>query len=190
MTTFPKARRDDAHSPSWLKAARAYYGDAFEAKKKTDLAAAMADWCEMDPDERGFVLAHLQYLGLQAQLGTQKMLRELRALFEEVGDEVIEALDGVVDAVEPEAEEADDADEIDEVIDEEVEEVEDNHGDDEAEPEARVLDPGEDTPIPDYEPEPRVMPVEAVAPELLRDTGGEPAPPDLPGLDESPSEDA
>ncbi len=184
MSKFPQARQAKTFTPAWMRSARAWYGSAFEPKKKGDLAEAMADWTEMDPAERGFVLAHLQYLGLQAQLGTQKMLRELRALFEEVGDEVIEALDGVVDAVEPEVEEADDADEIDEVIDD------DAGADGDGEPEARVLDPGEDTPIPDYEPEPRVMPVEAVAPELLRDTGGEPAPPDLPGLDESPSEDA
>ena len=93
MTTFPKARRDDAHSPSWLKAARAYYGDAFEAKKKTDLAAAMADWSDMDPDERGFVLAHLQYLNLLAQRDTHRLLLEIRASVEVIGDELIEAVE-------------------------------------------------------------------------------------------------
>ncbi len=93
MTTFPKAQRNDAHTPTWLKAARAYYGDAFEAKKKTDLAAAMADWCDMDPDERGFVLAHLQYLNLLAQRGTHRLLQELRASVEVIGDEVIEAVE-------------------------------------------------------------------------------------------------
>lgn len=93
MTTFPKARRNDAHSPSWLKAARAYYGDAFEAKKKTDLAAAMADWSDMDPDERGFVLAHLQYLNLLAQRDTHRLLLGIRASVEVIGDEVIEAVE-------------------------------------------------------------------------------------------------
>ena len=93
MTTFPKARRDDAHSPSWLRAARAYYGDAFEAKKKTDLAAAMADWSDMDPDERGFVLAHLQYLNLLAQRDTHRLLLEIRASVEVIGDELIEAVE-------------------------------------------------------------------------------------------------
>jgi len=93
MTTFPKAQRHDAHTPTWLKAARTYYGDAFETKKKTDLAAAMADWCDMDPDERGFVLAHLQYLNLLAQRDTHRLLQELRASVEVIGDEVIEAVE-------------------------------------------------------------------------------------------------
>ncbi len=93
MTTFPKAQRHEAHTPSWLKAARTYYGDAFETKKKTDLAAAMADWCDMDPDERGFVLAHLQYLNLLAQRDTHRLLLELRASVEVIGDEVIEAVE-------------------------------------------------------------------------------------------------
>jgi len=92
MTTFPKARRGD-HAPSWLKAARGYYGAAFEAKKKTDLAEAMADWSEMDSDERGFVLAHLQYLNLLAQRDIHRLLLELRASVEVIGDEVIEAVE-------------------------------------------------------------------------------------------------
>ena len=93
MSKFPQARQAKTFTPAWMRSARAWYGSAFEPKKKGDLAEAMADWTEMDPAERGFVLAHLQYLGLQAQLGTQKMLRELRVLFEEVGDEVIEAIE-------------------------------------------------------------------------------------------------
>ena len=93
MTTFPKAQQRDAHTPSWLKAARTYYGDAFETKKKTDLAAAMADWCDMDPDERGFVLAHLQYLNLLAQRDTHRLLQELRASVEVIGDDLIEAVE-------------------------------------------------------------------------------------------------
>ena len=183
MSKFPQARQAKTFTPAWMRSARTLYGAAFEPKKKGDLAESMADWSEMSEEERSFVQAHLQYVGLQAQLGTQKMLRELRALFEEVGDEVIEALEGVVEAVEPES------DEVGEV-------VEDDSGDrEDAEPEGRVLDPGEDTPIPGYEPEPRVMPIEAVAPDLLRDAGDEPAP-DLPGLaavvmeHEPPSEDA
>jgi len=160
MSKFPQAGKAKTFTPAWMKTARAWYGSAFEPKKKGDLAESMSDWSEMDPAERGFVLAHLQYLGLQAELGTQRMLRELRALFEEVGDEVLEALEGVADAVEPEDEgEADaDADGAEVVTDDGAE----------PEPEERRLELVEDTPILDYEPEPRVMPVEAVAPEMLR----------------------
>ena len=163
MSKFPQARQAKTFTPAWMRSARAWYGSAFEPKKKGDLAEAMADWTEMDPAERGFVLAHLQYLGLQAQLGTQKMLRELRALFEEVGDEVIEALEGLADAVEPEEEGEPDTDTDADVGDEVA-----DAGDAATEPEERRLELVEDTPIPGYEPEPRVMPVEAVAPEMLR----------------------
>ena len=164
MSKFPEARKAKTFTPAWMRSARALYGSAFEPKKKGDLAEAMADWTEMDPAERGFVLAHLQYLGLQAQLGTQKMLRELRALFEEVGDEVIEALEGVVDAVEPEGEAEAELDGGD--VHAEPDAVADASGG--GEPAGRRLELVEDTPIPGYEPEPRFMPIEAVAPEMLR----------------------
>ena len=93
MSKFPEARKAKTFTPAWMRSARALYGAAFEPKKKGDLAESMADWSEMSEEERSFVQAHLQYVGLQAQLGTQKILRELRALFEEVGDEVIEAIE-------------------------------------------------------------------------------------------------
>ena len=118
------------------------------------------------------------------------MLRELRALFEEVGDEVIEALEGVVDAVEPQEEGEVDAelDAGDEVVGDEV------VGDGGGEPQERRLELVGDTPIQDYGPEPRFMPVEAVAPEMLR--GADEADViDLPGLaaddtDDEPPEGA
>ena len=165
MSKFPQTRKS-ADSPAWFQAARAYYGDAFEPKKKADLAEAMSDWCEMDADERGFVLAHLQYLNLLAARGTQRLLRELRALVAELGDEVVVRLDGLADVVEP-----DDADEV----------LDDDAGGQE-ESEGRHLELVEDTPIPDYEPEPREMPVEAVAPEMLRDADEERVV-ELPGID-------
>ena len=167
MSKFPQTPKPTDRSPAWFQAARAFYGDAFEPKKKSDLVEAMSDWCEMDADERGFVLAHLQYLNLLAARGTQRMLRELRALVAELGDEVVEGLDGLADVVDPE-------DDVDEVID-------DDAGDDQ-QPEGRHLELVEDTPIPDYEPEPRKMPVEAVAPELLRDADEERVV-ELPGID-------
>ena len=169
MTTFPKARRGD-HAPSWLKAARGYYGAAFEAKKKTDLAEAMADWSEMDSDERGFVLAHLQYLNLLAQRDIHRLLLELRASVEVIGDEVIEAVE--LAGGEPD----------EELLEETGDEaIEDNVGD-EDKTGGRHLELVEDTPIPEYEPEPREMPVEAVAPEMLRDADEERVI-ELPGID-------
>jgi len=170
MSKFPQAQQAKTFTPAWMRRTRALYGAAFEPNKKGELAESMADWSEMSEEERSFVQAHLQYVGLQAQLGTQKMLRELRALFEEVGDEVIEALEGVVEAVEPEQEGEVEADVDEEVV-----------GDEGGDPQERRLELVEDTPIPGYEPEPRVMPVEAVAPEMLRGADGENVI-DLPGL--------
>ena len=167
MSKFPKAREASKSTPAWMRTTRALYGAAFETKKKGELAESMADWCEMSEEERSFVAAHLQYLGLQAQLGTQKMLRELRALFEDVGDEVLEAIEA---ALEERAEDEDDAGD-------EVPDVE--------QPEAPHLEL-----VDEVEGEPRHMPVEAVAPELLRDAQDEPSLDDYefeaPGLDDSP----
>jgi hypothetical protein len=170
MSKFPQARQAKTFTPAWMRSARAWYGSAFEPKKKGDLAEAMADWSEMDPAERGFVLAHLQYLGLQAQLGNQKMLRELRALFEEVGDEVIEAIEVAME--EQAGVEEEDADE-------------DAEGPELSGPHLELVDDGGEV-----EGEPRHMPVEAVAPELLRDGEDEPSLDDyefeVPGLDPEP----
>jgi len=170
MSKFPKAREASKFTPAWMRTTRALYGAAFETKKRGELAESMADWCEMSEEERSFVAAHLQYLGLQAQLGTQKMLRELRALFEEVGDEVIEAIEVALE--EQAAVEEEEADE-----DAEVAEPEGPH--------LELVDHAEET-----EGEPRHMPVEAVAPELLRDVEPELSLDDYefeaPGLDDPP----
>jgi hypothetical protein len=124
MPKFPKAQPRPDTTPTWLKAARTYYGGAFETNKKEDLAESMADWCEMDPDERGFVLAHLQYLNLLAQRGTQRLLAELKAMLEEIGDELIEVVEAAADELGEEGEEVE--------VDEDDEQVED--GEDEIEP--------------------------------------------------------
>ena len=187
MSKFPQAQQAKTFTPAWMRRTRALYGAAFEPNKKGDLAESMADWSEMSEEERSFVQAHLQYVGLQAQLGTQKMLRELRALFEEVGDEVIEALEGVVDAVEPQEEGEVDAELDDQVAGDEV--VGDEAvGEGGGEPQERRLELVEDTPIPGYEPEPRVMPIGAVAPEMLRDADEERTP-HLDGPDEVVDDD-
>ena len=169
MSKFPTAREASKSTPAWMRTTRALYGAAFETKKKGELAESMADWCEMSEEERSFVAAHLQYLGLQAQLGTQKMLRELRALFEEVGDEVIEAIEVALDEQAAVAEEEPDEDaDVPEVTGPQLELVDDDRGD----------------------VEPRHMPVEAVAPELLRDAEDEPSLDDYefeaPGLEPEP----
>ena len=169
MSKFPKAREASKSTPAWMRTTRALYGAAFEPRRKGELAESMADWCEMSEEERSFVAAHLQYLGLQAQLGTQKMLRELRALFEEVGDEVIEAIEVALE--ERAAAEDEDGDEDLEVAEADV-------------PHLELVDDAE------VEGEPRHMPVEAVAPELLRDAQDEPSLDDYefeaPGLDDPP----
>ena len=62
----------------------------------------MADWAELSEEEQSFALAHLQYLNLVAQAGTQRLLLQLRELLEEIEEGVGEALDDVeVDEPEP-----------------------------------------------------------------------------------------
>ena len=112
MTTFPKAKRS-GRIPSWLVAARSFYGQAFEPKRRDDLAEAMADWTEMSEAERSFVLAHLQYLGLLAERHTQRMLARLQAELARFGDDVVEALEA--------EDEPDDDEELDD--DEQADEV-------------------------------------------------------------------
>jgi len=119
MPRDPKARkRQDI--PPFLVAARGFYGEAFEPRRKSDLAESMADWAELTEDERSFALAHLQYLSLVAQAGTQRLLGAVLEVLEEIEDGVGEALEG--QAVEPEV----DGSEIDEFeLDEEPEHIED-----------------------------------------------------------------
>jgi hypothetical protein len=93
MPRDPKARkRQDI--PPFLVAARGFYGEAFEARRKSDLAESMADWADLTEDERSFALAHLQYLNLVAQAGTQRLLGAVLEVLEEIEDDVGEALEG------------------------------------------------------------------------------------------------
>ena len=87
---MPKNKPTD---PAFLAAARAFYGPAFAARTKNDLAAAMADWSEMDEDEQRFAVAHLHYLHLQAEAGTQRLLRRMIDVLEEVADSLADALE-------------------------------------------------------------------------------------------------
>ena len=87
---MPKNKPTD---PAFLAAARAFYGPAFAARTKNDLAAAMADWSEMDEDEQRFAVAHLHYLHLQAEAGTQRLLRRMIDVLDEVAESLAEALE-------------------------------------------------------------------------------------------------
>ncbi len=100
--------RPDA-TPSFLSVAKAFYGPAFSPRRKSELAEAMADWAELTPDEQSFAMAHLHYLNLVAQAGTQRLLADLRELLEELVENVDDALDDLPglddDANSPDAEE-------------------------------------------------------------------------------------
>ena len=84
--------RPDATS-SFLSVAKAFYGPAFSPRRKSELAEAMADWAELTPDEQSFAMAHLHYLNLVAQAGTQRLLADVRELLEELVENVDDALD-------------------------------------------------------------------------------------------------
>jgi len=82
-------------NPAFLDAARAFYAEAFEHRRKKDLARSMAEWSDLDDAEQRFTIAHLLYLNLHAQAAQTRALRQLRDL---VGD----VLDRVDDALQPE----------------------------------------------------------------------------------------
>lgn len=89
--------------PSFLTTARAFYGPAFDHKKKGALARSMAEWDELDEAEQSFAHAHLLYLNLQAQAASQRLLGQVRDLL----DEVAESLAVALEASMPDAEEDD-----------------------------------------------------------------------------------
>jgi len=96
MPRFPTAHTRPDNKPLFLIIAKSLYGEAFGSRAKSDIAEAMADWAELDPDEQSFAAAHLHYLDLMAQAGTQRLLGEMRDLLEDIA----EALEGE-EAVEP-----------------------------------------------------------------------------------------
>ena len=96
MPRFPKARpRRNDRGPAFLTTAQSFYGDAFGARRRKDLADAIADWAELSDEEQSFALAHLQYLNLVAQAGTQRLLARVGGLLEELVEGVNDALDEV-----------------------------------------------------------------------------------------------
>ncbi len=102
MPRFPKAQKRPDNTPAFLVTARSFYGEAFGPRRKADLAESMADWAELTQEEQSFALAHLQYLSLVAQAGTQRLLLQVRELLAEIEDGVSEALEEVDEAAEPE----------------------------------------------------------------------------------------
>lgn len=78
--------------PAFLDAARAFYAEAFEHRRKRDLAASMAEWGELDAAEQRFTIAHLLYLNLHAQAAQIRALRQLRDLVGDVVDDLGAAL--------------------------------------------------------------------------------------------------
>ena len=124
-------------TPTFLTTARAFYGPAFDHKRKKALARSMAEWAEMDEDEQSFAHAHLLYLNLQAQAATQKMQSQVRDLL----DEVAESLSMALEASMPEAED-----------DDELEEEEDDDGfppDEDLDAPPEMPDEDLDEPMPD-----------------------------------------
>jgi len=79
-------------NPAFLDAARAFYAEAFEHRRKKDLARSMAEWSELDDAEQRFTIAHLLYLNLHAQAAQTRVLRQLRDLVGDVLDRVDDAL--------------------------------------------------------------------------------------------------
>ncbi len=86
MPRFPTAQKRPDTVPSFLVTARSFYGEAFGPRRPEHLAESMADWSELTEEERSFALAHLQYLNLVAQAGTQRMLARVVELLEELVD--------------------------------------------------------------------------------------------------------
>ena len=104
---MPKPNDRTPKQPAFLEAARAFYADAFEHRRKKDLAAAMEEWTDLDAPEQTFAIAHLLYLNLKAQADTLRVLVDVRDLLDEVADGVDQALD--VDDDEPEDDDRDEA---------------------------------------------------------------------------------
>ena len=84
-TTMKPAK---SNNPRWLDTARAFYADSFGATHPRGLRAAQDDWTDLTEEEQTFALAHLQYLDLMAQAGTQRLLVRIRDVLEEIAEGV------------------------------------------------------------------------------------------------------
>jgi hypothetical protein len=81
-------------NPAFLDAARGFYAEAFEHRRKKDLARSMAEWSDLDDAEQRFTIAHLLYLNVHAQAAQIRALRQLRDLLSDLADGVEDALAG------------------------------------------------------------------------------------------------
>jgi len=81
-------------NPAFLDAARAFYAEAFEHRRKKDLARSMAEWSDLDNAEQRFTIAHLLYLNVHAQAAQLRALRQVRDLLADLADGVEDALGG------------------------------------------------------------------------------------------------
>jgi len=82
-----------AHAAAPFDAARAFYAEAFEPKKRRELAESLADWSEMTEDEQSFTTAHLLYLNLQAQAVGHRLIAQVRDLLDEVAEGLTTAIE-------------------------------------------------------------------------------------------------
>jgi hypothetical protein len=86
-------KRDKKRAPAFLSTARRFYGEAFGSRTRREYLESLADWSELSEDDQAFTLAHLQYLNLLAQAGTQKLLVQVRDLLDEVAEGLGDVLD-------------------------------------------------------------------------------------------------
>ena len=75
-------------APRYLQVAHDLYGPAFEVRDPQDVREAVADWSSLKDAQRGYALAHLLYLNLQAQAATQRLLAELRDHSADMADDL------------------------------------------------------------------------------------------------------
>ena len=104
-------------TPLFLETARAFYADAFEHRRKKDLASAMEEWADLHEAEQSFAVAHLLFLNLTAQADPLRVLVDLRELLDEVADGVDQVLDAEDDEYEVNDEPSDDEDPNQDLVD-------------------------------------------------------------------------
>jgi hypothetical protein len=80
-----------SNNPRWLDTARLFYADSFGALRLRELRGAREDWSDLSDEEQTFALAHLEYLQLMAQAGTQRLLVQIRDALEEIADAAVSA---------------------------------------------------------------------------------------------------
>ena len=107
------SRMPQGWKPRWSEIAHRFYGDAFGPHHSADLSASMDEWAHLTAEEQSFTLAHLFYLGLEAELTTQRMLRRTCSLLERMGGSMDEFLDRLEEFEETE-EPIHETDEVDE----------------------------------------------------------------------------